>query len=87
MSSPTNAQAIQAALAKPNYLPPGTTLALMEQSRDESAVVAILFVGSLVSVVVALRCYARVAIVKKFGLDDWLALLTLVSRPSKGDYY
>ena len=81
MASPVNTQAIQAALAKPNYVPPGVTLQFMEQNRDQPAIIAILFVGSLATIFVALRCYARLVIVKGFGLDDWLALLTLVTRP------
>jgi len=78
MTSRTNSQAIAAALAKPDSLPPGTTVAFMEQSRDHPTVVAILFVGSMVLLVVALRCYARLFIDQRFGLDDWLALSTLV---------
>ncbi|TKA67188.1 hypothetical protein B0A55_10622 [Friedmanniomyces simplex] len=32
----------------------------------------------MVLLVVALRCYARLFIVERFGLDDWLALSTLI---------
>ncbi|KAK4540017.1 hypothetical protein LTR36_009833 [Oleoguttula mirabilis] len=78
MSSPIDSQAIKAALARPNYIPLDITAALLEESRDKSAIVAILFVGALVYVFVALRSYARVFITKHFGLDDWLALLTLI---------
>ena len=79
MASPTNEQGIKAALAKPNFVPPGVTMEFMEQNRDSSAVAAILFVASFVLVILVLRCYARVVIVKSFGLDDWLAALTYVS--------
>jgi hypothetical protein len=78
MASPTDSAAIAAALAKPNYVPAGITQAFLEQNRDQPAVVAILFIGSFVTLILALRCYARVFIVKSFGLDDWLALLTMV---------
>ncbi|KAK4899842.1 hypothetical protein LTR49_027579 [Elasticomyces elasticus] len=78
MTSRTNSEAILVALVEPDYLPPGTTVAFMEQSRDHPTVVAILSVGSMVLLVVALRCYARLFIVGRFGLDDWLALFTLI---------
>ena len=78
MASPINYEAINAALARPGYLPDGTTAAFLEQSRDRATVIAILFITVLVYVIVALRCYARVFVLKHFGLDDWLALLCLV---------
>lgn len=79
MISPTNADAIESALARPSYLPAGTTAAFLEQSRDQPTVIAILFVACLVVLVVAVRCYARRFIVRDVGLDDGLALLSLVS--------
>ncbi|KAK5115807.1 hypothetical protein LTR85_009401 [Meristemomyces frigidus] len=78
MASPTDAGAIESALAKPDYVPAGITAALLEQNRDRSAVIAIIFVGALVYVIMALRCYARIFFIKHFGLDDWLACLTLI---------
>lgn len=79
MSSPTDAAAIAAALAKPDYIPSGITAAFLEENRDRASIIAILFVGLLVYVIMALRCYARAFVVMHFGLDDWLAILTLVS--------
>ncbi len=79
MASPINSEAIEAALAKPDLIPSGITAEFLKQSRDEPVVIAILFVGSFVTLIMALRCLARVVIVRKFGLDDWLALVTLVS--------
>jgi hypothetical protein len=84
MASPINSEAIEAALAKPDYIPPGVTAEFLEQSRDGPVVTGILFIGALVTVVMALRCFARVWIVKKFGLDDWLALITMVRRDERG---
>ncbi|KAK5116780.1 hypothetical protein LTR62_007454 [Meristemomyces frigidus] len=78
MASPTNSEAIQAALSKPGYLPAAVTADFLEQSRDHATVIAILFVGTLVLVIMALRCCARVFVTKHFGLDDWLAVLTLI---------
>ena len=80
MASPTNTEAIKAALAaQPNDIPPDVTFALLQESRDRPAVIAILFIASFVSVVMALRCYARLSLSGKFGLDDWLAFGAMVS--------
>jgi hypothetical protein len=35
---------------------------------------------SLATITTSLRCIARIYIAKNFGLDDWLMVLTLVSR-------
>lgn len=79
-ASPINSGAIEAAAARPGYLPTGTTAAFLEQTRDPPVVAAILFVGAFATLIVASRSVARVFYVKKFGLDDWLALITLVRR-------
>jgi len=39
----------------------------------------LLFLATLTTV---FRCIARIYVVKAFGLDDWLMVLTLVSPPS-----
>lgn len=80
MASPTNERAIEDALAKPGYIPSDITADFLKQSRDKPVVIAILFVGCFVSFIMVLRCVARVLIAKKFHLDDWLALITMVSR-------
>ena len=54
--------------------------AFLQESKDRGAIIAILVISSFVLIVVALRSYARYASVRGFGLDDWLALLALVSR-------
>ncbi|KAK4569801.1 hypothetical protein LTR86_002770 [Recurvomyces mirabilis] len=78
MASPFNSEAIASALARPGYLPDGTTAAFLEQSRDRATVIAILFIAALVYIIMALRCYARIFVLKHFGLDDWLAVLCLL---------
>jgi hypothetical protein len=80
MASPDNIEGISAALARPHYVPKGITAAFLLENRDRPAIVATLFTAALATLVVALRCYARIVIVRKFGLDDRLALLTLVSQ-------
>ena len=40
------------------------------------------FFVALTTIVVCLRCYCRIAIVKNFGLDDYLSVLAQVSMPS-----
>jgi small neutral amino acid transporter SnatA (MarC family) len=78
MASLDNIEGINAALARPDYVPQGITAAFLLQNRDRPAIIATLFTAAFAALVVALRCYARIVIVRKFGLDDRLALLTLV---------
>jgi hypothetical protein len=80
MASPINSDAIEAALSRPDYIPSEITASFLEESRDQPVVIAILFVGSFVTFILGLRCIARIFVVRKFGLDDWLAVITLVSR-------
>lgn len=81
MASPTNTKQIEAVLANPpDGMPSDLTLAFLQESKDRGAIIAILVITSFVMIVVALRSYARYASVRGFGLDDWLALLALVSR-------
>lgn len=81
MASPTNTEAIKAAMADPSIdMPSDLTLAFLQESKDRGAIIAILVITSFVMIVVALRTYARYASIRGFGLDDWLALLALVSR-------
>ncbi|KAL3959507.1 hypothetical protein ACCO45_004624 [Purpureocillium lilacinum] len=40
-----------------------------------------IFFCVLAGVIVLLRCYSRAALVKAFGLDDWLMILATVRRP------
>ena len=85
MASPTNTKQIEAVLANPpDGMPSDLTLAFLQESKDRGAIIAILVITSFVIIVVALRSYARYASVRGFGLDDWLALLALVSRMFHG---
>lgn len=59
-------------------LPSGLSLDYLAESRDRPVKIAILFVGSLTIVLAIARCYARVFLVKSFGLDDMLAVFTVV---------
>lgn len=80
MASPTNTKGIEAVLANPpSDMPSDLTLEFLQESRDRGAIIAILVITSFVMIVVALRSYARYISVRGFGLDDWLALLALVS--------
>ena len=80
MASPTDTKGIEAVLANPPAdMPSDLTLAFLQESRDRGAIIAILVITSFVMIVVALRSYARYISVRGFGLDDWLALLALVS--------
>lgn len=71
---PANILAAQAAGTIPN----GMSLSYLAQSADRSEKIAVLVVGSLSFVVVLARCYARIWVIKQMGLDDVLAILTVV---------
>lgn len=74
MAVPSDILAAKAA----GRIPDGISLSYLAQSRDHSAIVGILFLVCLTGVLMALRLYARTFIVKKTGLDDALAILTMV---------
>ncbi|KAJ5653760.1 hypothetical protein N7490_000763 [Penicillium lividum] len=57
-------------------IPDGISLSYLAQSRDQSAIAGILFMVCFTGLLMLLRLYARVFIVKKVGWDDWLAILT-----------
>ncbi|KAJ6011358.1 hypothetical protein N7451_002770 [Penicillium sp. IBT 35674x] len=57
-------------------IPNGVSLKYLAQSRDHSALVAIVFMACMTGIVFILRLYARIFLTKKAGLDDWLAVLT-----------
>jgi hypothetical protein len=67
------------ATSLPTTLPPDITPEYLAQSRDQSPIIAILFVCTLTFLVMLLRIFARVVHVKKFGLDDALAIVSTVS--------
>lgn len=59
-------------------IPGDVSLSYLAQSRDHSAIVGILFLVCLTGVVMIIRLYARLFLVKKIGIDDALATLTMV---------
>ncbi|KAK3950860.1 hypothetical protein QBC32DRAFT_6385 [Pseudoneurospora amorphoporcata] len=58
-------------------VPENITTAWLEESRDDSAIGAIIFVTILTAVIVLSRIASRVLVLRRTGLDDWLALLGL----------
>jgi hypothetical protein len=59
-------------------IPDGISLSYLAESRDHSAIVGILFMVCFAGLLVLVRLYARLFLVKKLGLDDALAVLTMV---------
>ena len=76
--SRTNSAAIAAALIKNKPDTDKLSQDYLEENRDGDAAIPILFIGVLVTLILVLRCYGRLFVQKKFGLDDWLAVLTVV---------
>lgn len=60
-------------------VPEGVTAEYLEQERDGGPLAGIFTVGILTILIVFLRLYARLFIVKRVGADDYLAVLTTVS--------
>ncbi|KAL4891101.1 hypothetical protein BDV59DRAFT_74056 [Aspergillus ambiguus] len=58
-------------------IPDGIPLSYLAESRDHSAIVGIIFMVCFAGVLMLLRLYARLCLVKKLGLDDALAVLTM----------
>lgn len=59
-------------------VPSDVSLEFLAQSRDKPAIVGIIFMVCFTGLLMIVRLYARLFIVKKIGLDDALAILTLV---------
>ncbi|KAE8152162.1 hypothetical protein BDV25DRAFT_151434 [Aspergillus avenaceus] len=59
-------------------IPAGISLDYLAQSRDRPAIVAIVFLVCFTGTLMAVRLYARIWLVKKLGLDDALAILTMM---------
>ncbi|KAJ5098749.1 hypothetical protein N7532_005750, partial [Penicillium argentinense] len=74
MTIPADIQAADAA----GRIPDGISLSYLAQSRDKSALVGIIFLVCLTGILMILRLYARLFLVKKIGLDDALAILTMM---------
>ncbi|KAI9730401.1 MAG: hypothetical protein M1834_005911 [Cirrosporium novae-zelandiae] len=58
-------------------IPDSVSLSYLAQSNDKPAIIAIYFIGALTLLIVILRCYARLLLIKKFGFDDALAVFTM----------
>jgi len=71
---------IEAAFAR-GGVPDHITAEYLMENRDPPAIAALIFLTVLTGVIVGARCLSRVLIVKSFGLDDTLALLSLVNAP------
>lgn len=74
MTIPADISAADAA----GRIPENVSLSYLAETRDRSAIVGILFMVCFTGVLMILRLYARLFLVKKVGLDDALAILTLV---------
>lgn len=57
----------------------GITPEFLAESKDQPAIIAIIFVTALTFLIVCGRLLSRIFIVKRFGIDDALALSGLVS--------
>lgn len=62
------------------HIPPDITLATLLESRDGPSKIGIYAVFALTFIFLLFRCYSRIFVVKRFGLDDWLACLTFVRQ-------
>lgn len=60
-------------------VPSDVSATYLNQTRDPETIVAISIIFALATVVLGCRCWARVTILKRFGLDDALAVLAWVS--------
>lgn len=59
-------------------VPAGITAAYLKESKDQPAIAGIIFVTVLTFIVVVGRLLSRAFIVRRFGFDDGLALVSLV---------
>lgn len=67
-------------------IPDDVSLEYLAETRDGPAKVAIVFLVCLAGVLMLVRLYARTWLVKKIGMDDILAVLTMVcNSPIKLD--
>ncbi|KAG9249758.1 uncharacterized protein F5Z01DRAFT_668290 [Emericellopsis atlantica] len=73
MSDPLVTQAIA-----DGRVPPGITAQYLNQSKDASAIVGIIFVTIFASCVVAVRLFSRAFLLHRFGLDDCLTVASWV---------
>lgn len=60
-------------------VPDNISAEYLSESSDKSTIIAIIFFTAFTTVIVALRSWSRLFIVRKFGLDDALAVFGLVT--------
>lgn len=63
-------------------VPEGVSKAYLNESRDQPSIAGIIFVTVLSSIIVLSRLASRAFLVKRFGFDDALTLLSWVNPPS-----
>lgn len=68
---------VEAAIAA-GRVPEDISAEHLSETRDQPAIVGILFVTALTTFVVVARLLSRAYIVQRFGLDDGVALISLV---------
>ncbi|KAH8705883.1 hypothetical protein BGW36DRAFT_19069 [Talaromyces proteolyticus] len=78
MSNLTDVPADIAHAFEVGNIPPGITVEFLMESRDGPTKAAIYFLFFFTFALMLARCYSRIFVVRKFGLDDWLACLTLI---------
>lgn len=59
-------------------IPSNVSMEYLAESRDSPAIIGIIFMICFTGVLMILRLYARAFLVKKIGLDDALAIVTMV---------
>ncbi|PHH60545.1 hypothetical protein CDD81_1550 [Ophiocordyceps australis] len=62
----------------PNADAPDVTPQFLNESRDKPAIIGILFVTGLTATIVVGRLLSRAFVVRRFGFDDGLALISLI---------
>ncbi|KAJ5152126.1 hypothetical protein N7492_010421 [Penicillium capsulatum] len=67
-----------AAASAAGRVPDNVSLSYLAETRDHSAIVGIVFMVCLTGLLMIVRLYARIFLVKKVGLDDALAILTMI---------
>ncbi|KAF4449596.1 hypothetical protein F53441_7163 [Fusarium austroafricanum] len=73
MTDPKVAQAIA-----DGKVPKGITAAYLNETKDPPAIVGIILVTALTSIIVLGRCASRSLLIRRFGLDDSLALVSWI---------
>jgi hypothetical protein len=74
MTDPKVAQAIA-----DGRVPKGITAAYLNESKDAPAIVGIILVTCITSIIVLGRLASRAFLIRRFGIDDYLTLVSWVS--------